>query len=143
MLQGSSAAGIAWEKAWLKGLGVDTDAIAIVDGSGLSAYDRITPRDLVAILKHDWDGPYRELILDDLPIAGVRGTLKSSFVGTPAEKRVFAKTGSVSHVSTLAGFAANGKHGTVIFAFQVDDWIGAGADLRALRARVLAQFVGG
>jgi serine-type D-Ala-D-Ala carboxypeptidase/endopeptidase (penicillin-binding protein 4) len=140
-LQGSSGAGIAWEKTWLKGLGVDTDAIAIEDGSGLSVYDRITPRDLVVILKHDWDGPNRDLVLDDLPIAGVRGTLKSSFSGTPAEKRVFAKTGSVSHVSALAGYIANAKHGAVIFAFQVDDWIGTSADLRDLRGRVLSEFV--
>jgi D-alanyl-D-alanine carboxypeptidase/D-alanyl-D-alanine-endopeptidase (penicillin-binding protein 4) len=140
-LQGSSGDGIAFEKTWLKGLGVDTDAIAIEDGSGLSAYDRITPRDLVAILKHDWDGPNRDLVLDNLPIAGVRGTLKSSFTGTLAERRVFAKTGSVSHVSALAGYLANDMHGAVIFAFQVDDWIGSSADLRDLRGRVLSRFV--
>jgi D-alanyl-D-alanine carboxypeptidase len=47
----------------------------------------------------------------------------------------------VSHVSTLAGYAANAKHGAVIFAFQVDDWIGESAALRDLRGRVLALFV--
>ena len=139
-LQGSSADGIAFEQGWLKQLGVDTDALAIADGSGLSTYDRVTPRDLVAVLKHDWDGPNRELILDDLPIAGVRGTLKSAYVGTPAEKTIFAKTGTVSHVSTLAGYAANAKHGAVIFAFLVDDWVGDSAALRELRGRVLARF---
>jgi D-alanyl-D-alanine carboxypeptidase/D-alanyl-D-alanine-endopeptidase (penicillin-binding protein 4) len=140
-LSGPAADGIAFENAWLKGLGVDTSAIAIEDGSGLSVYDRITPRDLVAILKHDWDGPYRDIVLDDLPIAGVRGTLKSSYVGTTAEKHVFAKTGTLSHVSALAGYIANGAHGAVIFAFQVDDWVGEAAALRDLRGRVLSQFV--
>ena len=140
-LQGSTADGIAFEKAWLKGMGVDVDAIAIDDGSGLSTYDRITPRDLVTVLKHDWDGPYRDIVLDGLPIAGVRGTLKSAYAGTPAEKKIFAKTGSVSHVSTLSGYAANVKHGAVIFAFQVDDWVGESAALRDLRARVLTRFV--
>ena len=140
-LQGPSEAGIAWEKTWLKKLGVDTAAIAIEDGSGLSTYDRITPHDLVTILKYDWDGPNRELVLDDLPIAGVRGTLTSAYTGTAAEQHVFAKTGTVSHVSTLAGYAANAKHGAVIFAFQVDDWIGEAAALRELRGRVLSHFV--
>jgi D-alanyl-D-alanine carboxypeptidase/D-alanyl-D-alanine-endopeptidase (penicillin-binding protein 4) len=138
---GSSADGIAVEKAWLAQLGIDVGALAIDDGSGLSTYDRITPRDLVTVLKHDWDGPYRDLVLDDLPVAGVRGTLKSSYAGTPAEKKIFAKTGSVSHVSTLAGYAANAKHGAVIFAFQVDDWVGQSAALRDVRGRVLARFV--
>jgi D-alanyl-D-alanine carboxypeptidase/D-alanyl-D-alanine-endopeptidase (penicillin-binding protein 4) len=138
---GSSADGIAVEQAWLAQLGADAGGLAIADGSGLSAYDRITPRALVTVLKHDWDGPYRDLVLDDLPIAGVRGTLKSSYAGTPAEKKIFAKTGTVSHVSTLAGYADNAKHGAVIFAFQVDDWVGASAALRELRGRVLARFV--
>ncbi|MDB5043782.1 MAG: dac, partial [Candidatus Eremiobacteraeota bacterium] len=138
---GTTAHGIAVETAWLKGLGIDTAALAIDDGSGLSTYDRITPHDLVTVLKHDWDGPNRDIVLDALPIAGVRGTLKSAFAGTPAERHVFAKTGSLSHVSTLAGYAANAKHGAVIFAFQVDDWVGQSAALRELRARVLAHFV--
>jgi serine-type D-Ala-D-Ala carboxypeptidase/endopeptidase (penicillin-binding protein 4) len=138
---GTTAHGIAVETAWLKGLGIDTAGLAIDDGSGLSTYDRITPRDLVTVLKHDWDGPNRDVVLDALPIAGVRGTLKSAFAGTPAERHVFAKTGSLSHVSTLAGYAANAKHGAVIFAFQVDDWVGQTAALRELRARVLAHFV--
>ena len=138
---GTTAHGIALEKTWLQSLGVDPNALAIEDGSGLSAYDRISPRALVAILKHDWDSPNRSLVLDDLPLAGVRGTLKSSYKGTAAERHVFAKTGSISHVSTLAGYAANVKHGAVIFAFQVDDWIGEAAALRELRGRILSRFV--
>ena len=138
---GTTAHGIALEKTWLQSLGADPNALAIEDGSGLSAYDRITPRALVAILKHDWDSPNRNLVLDDLPLAGVRGTLKSSYKGTAAEGHVFAKTGSISHVSTLAGYAANVKHGAVIFAFQVDDWVGEAAALRELRGRILSRFV--
>ncbi len=138
---GSDEHGTAWERTWLGGLGVGTDALALEDGSGLSAYDRITPRGLVTILKHDWDGPYRDLVLDDLPLAGVRGTLASSYVGTAAERHVFAKTGTLSHVSALAGYVATRAHGAVIFAFQVDDWVGASPALRELRGRVLARFV--
>ncbi|MDB5073662.1 MAG: dac, partial [Candidatus Eremiobacteraeota bacterium] len=138
---GTTANGIALERAWLKALGIDTGAIAIEDGSGLSGYDRITPRDLVTILRHEWNSPNRDLVLDALPVAGVRGTLKASYTGTAAERKIFAKTGSVSHVSTLAGYAANAKHGAVIFAFQVDDWIGEAAALRDLRGRVLSLLV--
>jgi D-alanyl-D-alanine carboxypeptidase/D-alanyl-D-alanine-endopeptidase (penicillin-binding protein 4) len=140
-LTGSSADGIAVEKSWLAGLGVDTAALTLADGSGLSTYDRITPHVLVTVLKHDWDGPHRDVVLDALPIAGVRGTLKNSYAGTPAEKKIFAKTGTVSHVSTLAGYAANAKHGAVIFAFLVDDWMGQSAALREVRGRVLTRFV--
>ena len=139
---GSASSGIGYEKTWLTGLGVDLAPLSIDDGSGLSAYDRITPRALVAILQHDWNGPQRDVVLDDLPLAGVRGTLKSSFVGTLAEKAVFAKTGSVSHVRTLAGYAATRQHGAVIFALLVDDWSGSGPDLNALRASILSRIIG-
>jgi D-alanyl-D-alanine carboxypeptidase/D-alanyl-D-alanine-endopeptidase (penicillin-binding protein 4) len=141
-LRGTRVDGIAAEKAWLTQLGIDPSTVAIEDGSGLSAYDRITPRDVVTVLRHDWDGPYHDVVLDALPIAGVRGTLRSAFTGTRAERRVFAKTGTVSHASALAGYVATARHGTVIFAFDVDDWVGAAADLRELHGRVLSRFVG-
>jgi D-alanyl-D-alanine carboxypeptidase/D-alanyl-D-alanine-endopeptidase (penicillin-binding protein 4) len=139
---GTRLGGIAFEKSWLTPLGADPATLALDDGSGLSAYDRITPADLVAILKHDWDGPQHDTVLGALPIAGVRGTLQSSFVGTPAEKRVFAKTGTLRHASTLAGYVATASHGPVIFAFLVDDWTGDAAALRDLRGRFLSRIVG-
>jgi D-alanyl-D-alanine carboxypeptidase/D-alanyl-D-alanine-endopeptidase (penicillin-binding protein 4) len=138
---GTDAHGIAWELGWLGSLGIDTGAISIDDGSGLSAYDRITPRDLVTILTADWNGPNRDVVLDDLPLAGVRGTLRRSFIGMPAEKHVFGKTGSISHVATLVGYAATHTHGTVIFAFQVDDFVGSRTALNDLRGRVISRFV--
>jgi len=139
---GSAASGIAFETLWLASLGVETGPLSIHDGSGLSSYDRMTARALVAILQHDWDGPQRDLVLDDLPLAGVRGSLQSSFLGTLAERAVFAKTGSVSHVRTLAGYAATQTHGAVIFSFQVGDWTGTPADLAAVRARFLSRIIG-
>jgi len=140
--QGTRLGGIAFEKTWLAALGVDPAPLAIEDGSGLSTYDRLTPSALVAVLRHDWDGPQRDLVLDDLPIAGVRGTLRDAFTGTAAEKRVFAKTGTLSHASTLAGYVATASHGTVIFAFLVGDWNGDAAALRDLRGRFLSRLVG-
>ena len=138
---GTVAKGIAYEMSWLRQMNVDVAPISIDDGSGLSAYDRLTPSALVAILAHDWNGPNRDIVLDDLPIAGVRGTLKSLFVGTPAAGTVFGKTGSVSHVRTLAGYAATQTHGTVIFAFQVGDWNGKPDDINAVRAAVLSRII--
>jgi D-alanyl-D-alanine carboxypeptidase/D-alanyl-D-alanine-endopeptidase (penicillin-binding protein 4) len=138
---GTTADGIAVETAWLKNLGVDTSSLALSDGSGLSSYDRITPRALVTILQHDWNGPLHDVVLDDLPIAGVRGTIATSYLGTALEKRVFAKTGTTSRASALAGYAATEKHGTVIFAFMVDESVVDPAVLRDLRARILTHFI--
>jgi D-alanyl-D-alanine carboxypeptidase/D-alanyl-D-alanine-endopeptidase (penicillin-binding protein 4) len=128
------------ERSWLESIGVDPATTTLYDGSGLSQYDRITPRDLVTILQHDWNGPNRQLVLDSLPIGGARGTIEG-IVGTPAAGRVFAKTGSMMHVRGLAGYLATERHGAVTFAFEVDDWIGAYPDLAKVRAAVLSRIV--
>ena len=137
---GTTGKGIAFEKSWLHGIGVDPATTTLADGSGLSQYDRITPRDLVAILTHDWNGPNRDLVLASLPVGGARGTIEG-IAGTDAAGRVFAKTGSMSHVRGLAGYLAPLHHGAVIFAFSVDDWIGEYKALAAVRAAVLSRIV--
>ena len=123
-IPGSDANGATLEKAYLQSIGVNPATVSIDDGSGLSAYDRITPRDLIAILQSDWNGPNRDVVLDALPIAGVRGTLKDAYVGTSAEGAVFAKTGTWTHVTTLSGYVETRTHGPVTFSLLINDWLG-------------------
>lgn len=142
---GTDAKGAAVENAWLASIGVDPTTVTIEDGSGLSQYDRITPEDLLKILQADWNSPNRNVVLDALPVTGVRGSLKSSYAGTPAYKTVFAKTGSISHVRTISGFIRTKTHGAVTFSFMVNGWMGesrkgGSADLAKVRAAVLSEF---
>lgn len=137
---GTTANGIAYEKVWLRSIGVDPATVTLADGCGMSQYDRITPRDLVTILQHDWNGPNRQIVLDSLPVGGARGTIEG-IADTAVAGRVFAKTGSMMHVRGLAGYLATLRHGAVTFAFDVDDWNGTYPALAALRARVLARIV--
>jgi D-alanyl-D-alanine carboxypeptidase/D-alanyl-D-alanine-endopeptidase (penicillin-binding protein 4) len=137
---GTLYGGTEVERAWLSGIGVDPATLTLADGSGLSQYDRATPRALAAILLHDWRSPYHDAVLDALPVAGVRGDLRGLMTGTTAEGRVYAKTGSMSHVRGLAGYVATRTHGTVIFALSIDDWIGTDAGLDALRAAICSRL---
>ncbi len=120
---GTDANGRILEQAYLKSIGIDPFTVTIADGSGLSQYDRITPRDLLTILQADWNGPNRDVVLDALPVSGVRGTLKSAYLKTPAERMVFAKTGSISHVRTISGYVITKTHGPVTFSFMVNQWM--------------------
>ena len=80
-------------------------AIEIADGCGLSLYNYITPRMEVALLKYASQVPsIFNTLYPTLPIAGVDGTLSSRAKGSPAYRNVHAKTGTVSHVITLAGY---------------------------------------
>jgi D-alanyl-D-alanine carboxypeptidase/D-alanyl-D-alanine-endopeptidase (penicillin-binding protein 4) len=145
---GSFANGIAIEREYLRSIGVDPSTLSIVDGSGHSAYDRITPRDLVTILQSDWNGTQRSIVMDALPEAGVRGTLKDAFSGTLLDGKVFAKTGTHRHARTLSGFLQTDDHGPVTFSLLVNDWLGddrptGSAQLREAQAALLSAFLRG
>lgn len=83
----------------------------IADGSGLSRYNFLTPELEVDLLRHAYRRSHIfNTLYSKLPIAGVDGTLGSRMKGTKAQNNVHAKTGTLSGVSTLAGYckAPNG-----------------------------------
>jgi D-alanyl-D-alanine carboxypeptidase/D-alanyl-D-alanine-endopeptidase (penicillin-binding protein 4) len=138
---GADLGGLDLETEFLRGAGVDPRTVALVDGSGLSRYDQMTPRSLVDILQYDWKSPDRDVVLNALPVAGVRGTLKNAFANSAASGRVFAKTGGMLNVTNLSGYIATQHHGSVTFSFLIDDALGDDAPIAALRARILSRFV--
>lgn len=92
-------------------LGMDPERYKIADGSGVSLYNYISPRLLLAYLRYA--DAHREIFqpfYECLPIAGIDGTLKNRMKQTRAKANVHAKTGTVTGVSSLAGYvrAANG-----------------------------------
>jgi D-alanyl-D-alanine carboxypeptidase/D-alanyl-D-alanine-endopeptidase (penicillin-binding protein 4) len=117
--------------------------ISLVDGSGLSPADRITPAALVRLVQLAASGrPELRAAITGLPVAGFAGTLApggSVFgtVGRPGLGVVRAKTGNLSTVAALAGiaYARNGQ--LLGFAFMADrvrakDLAAAGADMASL-----------
>ncbi len=103
----------------LKRLGIPDEAYRIADGSGLSLYNYITPRGLVALLRHAYTHHeiYRHL-LPSLPLAGEDGTLRRRMKETTAHANVCAKTGSVTGVSTLAGYCTTANGHLLCFAIM-------------------------
>ena len=98
-------------------LGLDPINYTIADGSGLSLYNYVTAEMIVKLLRHAYqNGPIFDHLYPSLPIAGVDGTLEKRMTRGKAYGNVHAKTGTVSGVSTLAGYcqAANGH--TLCFA---------------------------
>ena len=142
-IPGTAESGVAFEAEWLRSLGIDPLRLDIVDGSGLSVYNRLTPRSLVTILQADWNGPNRAAVIDGLAVAGVRGTLSDDFKGTPVEGRVFAKTGTLRHVRSLSGYIRARVHGAITFSLMVDDWVGEDTAMKALQERMLERLIGG
>lgn len=86
--------------------GVDTSAFIQTDGCGLGRSNQVQPNACVDVLRMMINRP---IWISMLPVGGVDGTLRHRFIGTPAEGRVHAKTGSLTGVNSLSGyvFAAN------------------------------------
>ena len=98
-------------KKLINRLGLDANAYRIADGSGLSLYNYVTAELLVRLLRHAWRTPsISKALMASLPVAGVDGTLKSRMLKTPAQGNVRAKTGTLTGISSLAGYctAPNG-----------------------------------
>lgn len=80
-------------------------SVDISDGSGLSLYDYVTPRMIIAFLKYAYQNDkIRSALLPSLPIAGKDGTLANRMRTSSGALNVRAKTGTVSHVASLAGY---------------------------------------
>lgn len=97
-------------KSILSELGVNSDGLAIFDGSGLSKKNRISPRTIVELLMLIRKDSKYSSIYEGLPIAGETGTLVKRFKDTPAAiGAVKAKTGWVNRSVTLAGYVKSGE----------------------------------
>lgn len=97
--------------------GVDKKAYEIADGSGLSLYNYTTPHCLVSLLRLAWQNPQlRRHLVPSLPVAATDGTLSKRMKGTKADGNVKAKTGTVTGVSTLAGYLTAPNGHTLCFA---------------------------
>lgn len=113
----------------------------VADGSGLSLYNYITPQMLNALLVYAWfQQDIRANLLPSLPVAGVDGTLKNRMQGTMARNNIFAKTGSVSGISTLSGYA-NGGNGHVISFCIMNQGVERCSMGRAFQDQVCAALV--
>ena len=113
--------GAAAIQAMLTAAGVPRIGYDFSDGSGMSTYNRVSPRATVGLLRwgarQRWGAAWR----DSLPIAGVDGTLRRRFVGTPLAGNLRAKTGTLNATNALGGYftAASGQELT--FAFYAND----------------------
>jgi serine-type D-Ala-D-Ala carboxypeptidase/endopeptidase (penicillin-binding protein 4) len=115
--RGTTAAGTAAIQEVLTEQGLPTDGLRLLDASGLDPQNRLTCGLLVEAL--DEAGPDSALAAS-LAVAGETGTLRRRMRGTPAQGRVEAKTGTLSQVNALAGFATTLAGSTLTFAYLVD-----------------------
>ncbi|MEZ5346478.1 MAG: D-alanyl-D-alanine carboxypeptidase/D-alanyl-D-alanine-endopeptidase [Pyrinomonadaceae bacterium] len=107
-LRGDDLAGADVITKWLKDHNIASDQIAIHDGSGLSRLDFVTPEAIGRAIVFAAGSEFADIFENSLPVAGIDGTLRGRLKSTSG--KILAKTGSITYVNSLAGFArGNGE----------------------------------
>ncbi|HME07891.1 MAG TPA: D-alanyl-D-alanine carboxypeptidase/D-alanyl-D-alanine-endopeptidase [Bryobacteraceae bacterium] len=127
--RGTREAGLLELSALLQEFGVSKDDFVFSDGSGLSRDALVTPAAIAKLLVAMYHADQPDLWMGLLPIGGVDGTLDHRFSHHREASRIQAKTGSLSHVRALSGYAQT-KDGTPLaFSILINNF---GADTRLI-----------
>ncbi len=101
---------------WLAANGFDAERFALENGAGLSREARVTASDMGSLLRFAWRQPYMPEYLASMSLSGLDGTLRRRFDGTDLVGKAHLKTGSLDHVSAIAGYlqARSGRRFIVV-----------------------------
>lgn len=107
-------------KATLTDLGVDSTGYVLVDGSGLSRHNLVSPEALVQTLRAMAQSKVAAVYRASLPVAGISGTLQNRFRNTTAQGILQAKTGSMSGVAAISGYLNDPDYEPLVFSAIVN-----------------------
>lgn len=126
------------EGSWERGLqvirdtvaqfGMDPRRILLRDGSGMSHLTMIPSDQLSMLLYSVQKADWYPLFEQSLPVAGASdrmtgGTLRWRLLGTAAQGKVKAKTGSLNTVSSLAGYVTTRDGEKLIFSILINNYL--------------------
>jgi D-alanyl-D-alanine carboxypeptidase/D-alanyl-D-alanine-endopeptidase (penicillin-binding protein 4) len=134
---GSMADGLAVVRAMLERAGLRRADYDFSDGSGMSTYNRLTPRGVVRFLRWAGAQPWGAAWRATLAVGGVDGTLARRFRGTALESRLFAKTGGLNATTALSGYLTARSGRTLHFSFYANDIPDGAAATPAMDAALL------
>ncbi len=113
----------------LQSIGFDLNGLNYMDGSGLSKAHTVTPISQAKFLAKMMKSPYYKEYFESLPIAGQSGTLKHMFM-INSNGQIFAKTGTLNGVKTLAGFIKTRNNKTLTFSLLINKFSGSVAQVK-------------
>lgn len=147
--------------AFLTKTGINPDETRLRDASGLSRYNLISPSHMATLLRYMYLNPMMRvkiapdpelayqnnynLFIESLPVAGTGeatdeaaargGSLRNRLVDTGLDVR--AKTGSMTGISSLSGYMTTDSGRILVVVMLMDNYVGAGSDLRRLQDALL------
>jgi D-alanyl-D-alanine carboxypeptidase/D-alanyl-D-alanine-endopeptidase (penicillin-binding protein 4) len=119
--KGSWSTALTAQKEFLAAVGLDPARFELRDGSGLSPLNRAAAGDVVAFLRAMNAHPYGSQWKATLAVSGdPEGTLRHRLRDAELQGRILGKTGSLSGVSTLAGYATAASGKTYVFSILLN-----------------------
>lgn len=123
-------------KQLIKKLGLNPSDYRLADGSGLSLYNYQTAELQTLLLRYAYnDSNIYSHLYPSLPIAGVDGTLKDRMKRTKGRNNVHAKTGTLSGISSLAGYLTTDSGNILCFSI-INQGIRRAAPAKAFQDKV-------
>ncbi|HEX8068399.1 MAG TPA: D-alanyl-D-alanine carboxypeptidase/D-alanyl-D-alanine-endopeptidase [Pyrinomonadaceae bacterium] len=142
-LRGDDEAGAAVIRRWLRErAGAEIERLALHDGSGLSRLDLVTPAATVRLLVRMSQSQAASVFRASLPLAGRDGTLAGRLRGARTAGHIAAKTGTITYVQALAGYADAADGEPLAFALYCNEETTEARGERTLDAvaALLAQY---
>lgn len=99
--------------------GIATEKMFIADGSGLSRMNTISPSSQTQFLSKVFHSDFSRTFVSSLAEPGLEGTLKNRLTKTTAAGKLFAKTGSMTGVSTLSGYIISSETESIAFSIMI------------------------
>ena len=120
-------------------IGVDVNSMNIVDGSGLSRNNKITPSQMMQVLDYAYhDSATNYYFISSLPIAGIDGTLKNRMKNIAWKVR--AKTGTMSGVVALAGYVITKDKEPLAFVIIINGHLGMGWKYKEMENKIVTEL---
>jgi serine-type D-Ala-D-Ala carboxypeptidase/endopeptidase (penicillin-binding protein 4) len=129
-------------RAYLESLGIDLTGSKLYDGSGLSTGDRLSARQILAVLRRASFQSYAGAFRNSLPVAGVNGTLSHRMRTGPAYGNAQAKTGTLDDASTLSGYVRTANGHQIVFSILINRKKLDIDAARALQDRIVQTLAG-
>lgn len=107
--------------AFLQQQHIDTKALQLDNGSGLSRKETLSAAMLGQLLRWQWQRPSRYDFIASLPIGGVDGTLRKRFKDQSGAQCAFLKTGTLDQTTALAGYLLPADRSPLVLVAIVND----------------------
>lgn len=133
--QGTWENGLRAVKLWLQEfVGIDTTDMRMADGSGVSRYNLTSPKQLVQLLTYVYhDHTINAEFMAALPTGGWDGTLHRRMDAIKKERAIRAKTGTLSGVSCLSGYAWTRDDEPLAFSIMMNGYTGSAKPYQELQ----------